>query len=539
MNRFQLSLLWIVTIALATPIGVLYGQDHGHTYGKVDFALSCNEQADEAFNTGLALLHHMMYRQAEAKFSAAAEADPNCAMAHWGVAMSVIHPLWGERPSDGNLEKGREAIAKATALNPPAGRESAYIAAVEPFFRDWKNTAYPAQLAAFEKGYRELHQTFPGDIDAAAFYALGHLATAPKADKTFTHQKKAGALLEELHARAPEHPGLFHYIIHSYDNPMLAERAVEVARAYDKIAPEVPHALHMPSHIFVRQGLWPDVIDWNNRSAAAALRQPVGDMTSMHYAHALDYLMYAYLQRGEDAKAKTVLGKINSVGNLQQSFGAAYAVAAMQARHPLERNAWTKSATVPLPVDITFPLENYPAAVSILHYARGLGAARSGDTDGARAALESLDKLHAALADAGEGYWAVLTDAQRTTVAAWLAYADDDKDRALALMREAADKEDSVDKHPVTPGHVLPARELLGDMLSELGQPAEALKAYEASLELSANRFNSLFGAGLAAERSGDKQLARRYYTKLVELSSGADTERPAVEKARKYLASN
>jgi tetratricopeptide (TPR) repeat protein len=537
MKKRRLFLFWIIVV-LIMPIQKLGAQDHTHQYGKVDFAISCNEEAQRTFTQGIALLHHMMYDQAEAKFVNAAEADPGCAMAQWGIAMTVIHPLWGERPTDDAFEKGEQAILKAQNLNTGTERETAYLEAVEGFYKDWKNTSYSDQLLAFEEGYRSLYESFPEDTDAAAFYALGHLATAPKADKTYAHQKKAGALLEELHTRAPEHPGLFHYIIHAYDNPELADRALEVARSYDKVAPEVPHALHMPSHIFVREGIWPDVINWNQRSAKAALEQPVGNLTSMHYPHAMDYLMYAYLQRGEDQKAKEVLELLNEVNNFQPGLASAYAIAAVQARYPLERAEWDEGAAISPDID-TFTIEQYPAAQSILYYGRGLSAARSGDLENARETIEMLDDIHTKLTEINEQYWAVLTDAQRSSIAAWTAFATDDKERALTLMKEAADTEDSVDKHPVTPGHVLPARELLGEMLLLLDKPQEALQAYEMSLEISANRFNSLYGAGKAAEKAGDIEKAKTYYSKLVEISAKEQVERPAVSEAKNFLASN
>ncbi|MGH7492555.1 MAG: hypothetical protein ACREOO_09180 [bacterium] len=242
-----------------------------------------------------------------------------------------------------------------------------------------------------------------------------------KEGQTFAHQKEAGALLEELHLKAPEHPGLFHYIIHAYDNSMLAERALPVARGYDKIAPEVPHALHMPSHIFVRLGLWPDAIDWNVRSAAAALRQPVGGATSLHYAHVLDYLIYGYLQRGQNTKAQEVVEKMQAVTNLQPSFTSAYALAAVPARYPLELGKWPEAAKLPLRTPASFPWDQYPSAEAITYFARGLGAVRSGDGQSARQALKALEKLHAQMEQSGEHYWAILIEAQRKSVAAWLA----------------------------------------------------------------------------------------------------------------------
>lgn len=538
MKTLRFSIRWSLAALLIVPV-VLQGQDRGYRHGTVNFAISCNDPAREAFTTGLALLHHMMYEQAETEFNRAATSDPGCAMAHWGIAMSVIHPLWGERPSDQALKKGSEAIAKAKSLEPSAQREQAYITALETFFKEWEKTPYKAQLKAFEAGFEELYQTYPDDIEAGAFYALGHLATAEKADRTFSHQKKAMTLLEELHMRAPEHPGLFHYIIHACDNPELAERAADVARGYDKIAPEVPHALHMPSHIFVRLGQWPDVIDWNSRSAEAALRQPVGEMTSMHYAHALDYMAYAYLQRGEDLKALEVVRDMNATENLQQNLAAAYAVAAVQTRYPLERSQWVEASTLPLTSLNGFPLDRYAAAESMIYFARGLGSARMDDIEGARTAVDALDRLHKTLTESGETYWATLTEAQRTTVEAWIAFARGDRQEALALMERAADTEDSVDKHPVTPGHVLPARELLGDMLLLAGEPQKALSAYQASLELSSNRFKSLYGAGRASEMAGDREKAREYYSMLMSISSEEENTRPELAEVRKFLASS
>ncbi len=531
--------LIIVILVFVLSAGQISLAQHHNQHGKVDFEVSCNQPAQEAFTNGLAILHHMMYEQAEEQFRAAAEADPNCAMAHWGIAMTVIHPLWGERPSDEALKKGQQAIADAKNISSLTEREQNWIDAVEPFFISWETTSYPDQLKAFQMGYEQLYQTYPDDIDAAAFYGLSELAIAPKNDPEFTSQARIGAILEEFHKQAPEHPGLFHYTIHAYDNPVLAPRAIEVARRYDKIAPDVPHALHMPSHIFVRVGLWEDVIDWNRRSADSARRQPVGDQTSMHFAHALDYLVYAALQQGEDTRAKEALDELNSVKNFQPGLATAYAVAASQVRYLLEREDWAEAAQLSVTPPNGFPLEKWGAAQSMLYYGRGLGSVRSGDAEGAREAIAELDKMYEQLNAAGDTYWSVFTDAQRTTVEAWLALSESENERALQLMREAADKEDSVDKHPVTPGHVMPARELLGDMLMELGEEEQALKEYQKSLEYAANRFRSLYGAGRAAELSGNKGMAIEYYSKLLSNSSDPQNERPQMKQVQEFLAVN
>jgi hypothetical protein len=419
MGRLSLSGVGVLAIlALATPI---FAQHHDHEHGKIDFETSCAAKAQEQVRTGLALLHHMMYEQAEEVFLAASQADPECAMAYWGVAMSVVHPLWAERPTDDAHRKGREALDRARAAKHATQRELAYIDALDSFYRDWETTPYPAQLAGFEEGFRKLHEAYPDDVDAATFYALSHLATAPKADQTLSQQLHAGAMLEALHERAPEHPGTFHYLIHAYDHPRLAHRALEVARGYDKIAPDVPHALHMPSHIFVRLGYWQETIDWNIRSAAAALRQPIGGMTSGHYAHAKDYMIYGYLQRGEYAEARQAIERMEAVDDFQPWLATAYALAAMHPRYTLERGDWKAAAAITLPGAELYPWENYPAAESIVHFARGLGAARSGDPEAARAAIAELDAIHERLTAAGEAYWAILTDAQRRTVEAWIA----------------------------------------------------------------------------------------------------------------------
>lgn len=506
--------------------------------GKVDFPLSCSSQVQRRFERGLALLHHMMYEQARKEFEAVAELDPRCAMAYWGIAITLFHPLWA-KPSEEELKKGWAAVKQAKALNAPTEREHAYVTAVEAFYRGWETVDHPTRLIAWEKAQEKVHKTNPDDIDAAAFYALAHLATTPKGDKAFTHQKKAGALLEELLTKAPEHPGVSHYIIHAYDNPMLASRALEVARGYAKIAPDVPHALHMPSHIFVRLGIWPEAIDWNERSAAAARRQSIGGVISIHYIHALDYLMYAYLQQCQDKMAQDVLQKVNAVENYQDSFASAYGIAAAQARYPLERAQWADAAALKVRTHSSFPWDKYPWFESITYFARGLGAARSRNVDAAEKALETLNMLYERSVNAGQDYWAVHLDAQRKTVAAWIAFSEGKKDHALKLMRKAADLEDSVDKHPVTPGAVLPARELLGDMLVLLEKPVEAIKVYEASLQISPNRLNSLYGAGRAAELTGNPERAKSYYSKLVQFAANADSDRPGIEHAKTFLFKN
>ena len=533
--RTSLVIAVVWCFALAIPGYQVAAQGHATKHGTVDLTISCSEQAQKRFDSGLALMHHMMYEEAEVEFSAAAKSAPDCGMAQWGIAMSYIHPLWGERPTDENLAKGKAAVEKAQSQKNLTAKEKAYIKAVAAFYANWENTSYADQLKAFENGYKEAHEAFPEEVEASAFYALGQLGTAPKTDKTFAKQKEAGALLEKLHASHPDHPGLFHYIIHAYDNPLLANKAVKVSREYERIAPDVPHALHMPSHIFVRLGQWTDAVDWNIRSADAALRQSPKEKVSMHYPHALDYMAYGYLQQGKDKEAQEVVDKMKRVPGYIPTFATAYALAAIPARQALERGKWAEAAAIPVRSPENFTWDKYPGAEAITHFARGIGGARSGNTAVAQEAITNLGNLQTQLKDASDTYWAAQVKAQQMTVQAWLAYQSGDKEKGLALMREAADKEDALDKHPVTPGAVLPARELLGDMLLLSKKPAEALQAYEASLKVSPKRYNSLYGAALSAERTKNKEKAKRYYAELLQMSPEADESRESWAHAKNY----
>ncbi len=523
MKRRVLSIV-VMAVFTAAP---LIAQHH---HGVVQFETTCDAGVATHINEGVALLHHMMYEQSAEAFQAAADADAECAMAHWGLAMTQLHPLWAP-PTAGELQKGSKAVEKARAIGTDDARERAYIDAIAAFFQTEGD--FPARLAAWEESQRAVYSSHPDDEDAGAFSALARLAVAPKNDKTFAAQKEAGALTERLHAEHPEHPGFFHYTIHAYDNPVLAEQALDVARGYDQLAPEVPHALHMPSHIFVRVGDWDGVASWNRRSADAALKHPVGDLTSMHYAHAIDYLVYAHLQQGRDEDAIAAIGELEAKGPFQPHLGTGYALAAVPARVALEGRDWTEAAALPVRHPESFDWESVPAAESITWFARGLGAARTGDKESAREAIDRLDDLYEKLER--DAYWRVHTDAQRTAVAAWLAYAEEKPKEALQLMRAAADIEDSVDKHPVTPGAVLPARELLGEMLLLMERPEEALAAFESSLDVSKKRLNSLSGAGRAAELAGDREKATAYYREAVALIEGIESvDRPRIADAKR-----
>ncbi|MFW2368593.1 MAG: hypothetical protein ACN4GW_19425 [Desulforhopalus sp.] len=471
------------------------------------FEISCDPKTQELFNQGVAMLHHMMYAQSRDLFREMISTDQDCAMLNWGVAMTYLHPLWAP-PSQSDLENGMAAFSRAQELGAPTQREAGYIDAIGIYFTDWQDYSHPERLARWEKAQQKLHLAYPDDIDATGFYALSHLATAPKADKTFTHQKNAGQLLEGLHNKAPMHPAGYHYTIHAYDNPMLAERALDVSRGYGAIAPDVPHALHMPTHIFVRLGLWDDVIEWNTWSARVALSQPVNGMISLHYAHAIDYLVYGYLQKGQENEARQILDTLNATNNFQDSFASAYAIAAAQARIALEQSEWEKAAALPVRTHQTFPWDKYPWFEAITYFSRGIGAARSGDLEAANTNLSKLNELYDLTREAGQDYWAILVDSQSKSVQSWIMFSKGQKVQALELMTAAADLEDSVDKHPVTPGAVLPARELLGDMLVGLGKYKESIAAYERALEISAKRLRSLTGIKTAELLSNDEKAA-------------------------------
>lgn len=484
------ALLATAAAVLVFPLGTGKTWAHGEgsgALGEVDFAVSCDAEAGEAFESGLTLLHHMMYEQAESIFAGAAVAAPDCAMLDWGVAMSRFHPLWPGQPSTDDIAAGKAAVARLSGAGDVTGAERALIGAVQAFYAA-DEMPYRERVAAWADAQAAAYDAAGDNVDVAAFYGLSQLATAPRGDPTMARQQEVGAMLEGLVEGAPQHPGLHHYIIHAYDNPALSAQGVSYAEAYGNITPDVPHALHMPSHIFVRQGAWDAAIDWNERSAEAALAQPLGDVISSHYAHAMDYLIYSHLQKGEVDVAQDLVDTFVGTVNQQNDFGSAYALAATPVRLLLEQDDWAGVAAYPVELHPAIAWEKFPQCVAMTWFARGLGAARSGDLVAAGQALDALKALNEKM----EGYWSQLTDAQIGTVAAWVALAEGDAETALALQTEAADLEDMLGKSPVTPGHVLPARELLGDMYGQVGNKEMAEVAWRRTLDLSPERRRSL-----------------------------------------------
>ena len=513
---------------------------YGEQIGAVNFPVSCTEPAASDVLRGVALVHNMTYLGAETSFTNAIDADPQCAMAYWGLAMSYVHPLWPDAPTEAQFAKGLELLTTAQGIDDMTAREAAYIEALLAYYRDGVNRTEGERLTSFEAGWKRVYEDYPEDLEATAFYALALMATARLSDQGNAIRSDAGQIAENLLTQVPEHPGAHHYIIHAYDTPSFAEQALAVARNYGKVAPDVPHALHMPTHIFTRLGLWSESIEWNSRSAAAALTGLNAEIISSEYLHALDYLVYAYLQIGADTQAAELVEQVLA---LQGPYGemsrnvSAYALAAMPARFVLERRQWAEAAALQDWVPASFPwAESFAPYEALSWFAIGIGAARNGDSDGAREAALRLQRLHDQVQAAGNSYWATQIEIQRLSVNAWLAFADENADQAIKVMRQAADLEASTNKHAVTPGEILPAQELLGDMLLELDQPAAALTAYRSTLLRSPNRFNAIYGAAVAAEGSGNPVQARQYYQALTDMCADAESDRARLAQARVRL---
>jgi hypothetical protein len=547
----RLALSWALSGALALAVPVLPAaaqeehdpQHHHHAapeeLGTVHFPISCGEEARAPFTRGLALLHSFGYEEAARAFGEAAAADPECAMAHWGLAMSYFHPIWAP-PTEAEHAAGLAASRRAAELGGADEREQAWVAMVAEVFDGGPARPNVERAKAFEQAMAEISARWPDDPEATVFHGLSILSIAYNSppDKSYALQKRAAAILDRILPEHPDHPGVAHYVIHSFDYPELAELALPAARAYAAIAPDAPHALHMPSHIFTRLGLWEESIRSNLASAAAGQRQlerTQPGATAYETLHAHDYLAYAYLQTAQDAKAREVFEALSRVTALDApAFSAGYALAAIPARYTLERRDWAGAAALPALPDV-FPWARFPYAEASLHFARTVGAARLGDLDRARAAYARLQEIQAGLAAGPQGGfdWATQVEIQRLAAEGWLRHAEGNGDEAERLLRAAADLEGATDKHPVTPGSVLPAREQLADLLLERGKPAEALREYEASLATAPARFRSLAGAAQAAEAAGDTAAAGAWWERLTALATDGGSDRPELVRAR------
>ena len=506
--------------------------------GAVHFDVSCLDEVSEDFDGAIALLHHMQYVESRAAFERIEETDPGCGMAHWGIAMTLFQPLWPSRPGPEALLRGWEEVRKAQELGTETDREADFVTAAEAFFRDPESAEWWTRIQRWSEAMSQAYATRPDDIETAAFYALSQLAAGQVAPDRMAHHGRAAEVLLGIYEREPTHPGAVHYTIHSNDVDTRAGESLEVVRIYSDIAPEVPHALHMPTHIFVRLGAWPEVIEWNLRSAAAALRLPADDGISHHYPHALDYLVYAYLQRGEDDKASALVTEISGKEEpFQGTFISAFHLASLPARYAIERRAWDEARAITPGTPASVAWEGFWWAESLSWFARGLGASHGGDAGEAERAEGRMIALRDAARAAGEEGFAEYIEVDRLVLAAWRAHVAGQSERALELAREAVEIEAATQKHPITPGALYPSQEALGDLLLELERPQEALSAYEGSLATWPGRFNSLLGAARSAHSADLDIRSREHYQALLEISSEADSSRPALAEAREALS--
>ena len=528
--------------ALIAPLDQTVVRANEERLGEVSFPISCSPAAQTQFNRAVAMQHSFFFPETVKAFTAIAEKEPSCAMAHWGIALSQRpNPLVGPFPGD-VLKRGWDAIEKARAASQKTERESAWIEALAAFYQDYATVPQGTRTANYEAAMARLSARYPSDAEAAIFYALALNEAADPADKTYAKQLEAADILEKLEPRYPNHPGIPHYIIHSYDYPELATRGAIAAARCAQLAPSAPHALHMPSHIFSTLGMWQEVIRsdraaddetiaYTARVNPQAAAEPAKNAGRYHF---LDFLTNAYLQLGQDQQAKRIVDTRNSFAEYPASFrySGHTAFAAIPVRYALERARWADAAA------LAIPKTPFAQAEAITWFGRAIGAARSGELPKAKEAVDQLGALKDKLAKANDAYWTGQVAIQEQAAAAWLALAEGRKGEAIAAMRQAADLEDRSGKHVAMENRLSPIRELLGELLLEANEPAQALKELETSLRNNPNRYRSFAGAAKAAEQAGDRAQAKRYYEKLVSLAGSADTARPDLVAAKQYLAS-
>jgi hypothetical protein len=507
-------------------------------FGTVNFNLACDEKLKQDFNVATALLHSFEYTEAEKVFAKIMDEDPDCVMAYWGAAMCNFHPQWTP-PTPNDLEKGSKIVALARSIiSDTSARESFYIEAIATIYDNWKAVDHRTRVLKFEKASQKIYEKYPDDQEAAIFYALALDAAIDPTDKTFVRQKKAGEILNRIFSQEPNHPGIAHYLIHNYDYPEIATLGLDAARRYASIAAASAHAQHMPSHIFIRLGLWDESIKSNLVSVSAAQCYAENIGSTAHWdeeLHGLDYLTYAYLQQANDEKALEQINYLDSIQEVfPQNFKDAYAFAAMPARYAIERKDWVAATQLKLGHD-NFPWEKFPWEKANVNFGRLLGAVNSGKLSDARKEFEQLQSLHAKLTEAGKKYEANLVKIQLKAGDGWIKLREGQKKEAIKLMTEAADMEDGTSKHPVTPGEIVPARELLGDMLFEAGDFSSALLAYENDLERHPNRFNGLYGAWLSAGKLNNSQKENFYHEKLVALAGSSASDRPQLMTLKSF----
>jgi tetratricopeptide (TPR) repeat protein len=507
-------------------------------FGEVSFALDCQYDVRQAFDLAISLLHSFEYTEAEKAFVSVIDADPECAMAYWGVAMSIYHELWAP-PGPKELKKGAALIDIAESL-PKSERAKLYLNALGTFYKDWDTKDHKTRELLYEEKMKHIYNSQKEDTEAGIFYALAITSAADPNDKTYSSQKKAGAILQKLFAAQPNHPGIAHYVIHTYDYPEIAKNALKTARRYAEIAPASAHAQHMPSHIFTRLGLWQESIDTNINSASSAVCYAESVNPNASWAqeiHAVDYLVYAYLQMGNNLKAQEYLDEMKEVSAVfpKQHFATSYALVAMPVRMALENKQWEDASNLKLP-SIDFTWETLHWETAMLHFGKALGYAHIGNIISAENELLTLRELQKSLTEAKETYRSGQVNIQVHTTEAWIELAKGNNDKALLLMKKAVLLENQTSKHAVTPGEVLPADELLGDMLLALNKPKEALEAYEISLKGHPNRFNGIFGAATAAKEVGNKEKTTLYFKQLIELSKDSNSDRRELAQAKAYI---
>jgi tetratricopeptide (TPR) repeat protein len=522
--------------------------------GKVEFPISCAPALQSEFARGVALLHSFFYEEARRVFTSVAERDPKCAMAHWGIAMTWWHPIWTP-PTPEEMSAGKAAIEKAMAMNAGTDRERGFITALNIYYNTPDSSTPGAvgqschgpvgprdRVIAYEKAMRQLRDKYPDDFEVQTFYAFAVLAVgyATPNDTSLSKQLEAAAILEKLWKKNANHPGVVHYLIHSYDYPQFAQRGLAAAQSYNSIAPWVPHALHMPSHIFTRLGMWEESIAANQASAEAsrayaAMRHR--DATEAEELHALDYMAYSYLQNAQDTEAKKIVDLAAKVRktNPELEFSAAYALAAIPTRYAFERNDWESAAALTVPNLPHWP--SFPFMEALIEYGHALGRAHTGDLDGARKAIARMQQLRDATKDPKFDYFKSHLDLQMQAASAWVAASEGKKKEAIEMLRRAADAEDTLGKHPVSPGAFVPIREQLGSLLLEVGQPKEAQREFEAALKIYPGRFRGLYGAARSAELTGSKESASRYYAKLAAQTAKASGSRDELSHVREFRA--
>ena len=545
MARVKPIALILLTLLASRALAQEQQQEHQHLnsekLGTVHFATSCNEAAQQEFDRAAALLHSFQFSRAIEGFNTVLAKDATCGIAYWGIALSDwSNPFAQEMKDKSQLQAGRESTERGKAVGAKTERERGYIAATGKLYSDYESTPQRTRFLAYRDAMEQVAAKYPEDHEAQIFYALALAASQDPADKTYAGRLKAGAILEKLFAEEPAHPGLAHYIIHTYDVPTLASRAVPAAERYSKIAPDAPHALHMPSHTFTRTGYWQESIDSNIAAAAAARREG----QTAEELHSSDYEIYAYLQTGQDQAAERIVSSLPEIAarfdhNVVISGAGGpsagyFALAAIPARYALERKEWKQA------VELTPRETSFPYTEAITWFARGLGAARLGQAAAANESAAALQQIRERLLQAGENYWAQQVEIQQLEVAAWAAFAEGKKEESLKRARSAAELEDATDKSAVTPGPLAPARELLGEMLLEMNEPAQALTQFEATLAKEPGRFRALYGAARAAKLSGNHDASQRYFRELLKVCSNADKPgRPELIEAQQALSQN